>query len=260
MVTPSRLSYRMINQLLAEERGLADIRVPPGWDHCPLQSAMEPIRRGEGVTESERYLAQLADSTFLELWSYPNTFIDKRSAPTAEGKELADLLVVCGDDVIIFSDKSIAWPSGDVVQSWSRWYRRAVKKSVDQIRGAERWLRLFPERVFVDRACNQKLPIELPPLERRRVHGIAVALGAQAACSAYFSDPDGSLMVLSPLKGDAHINVSAEGFIPFAFGDVDPDGPFVHIFDETALDIVLRELDTITVRPLPQSAGSGDPR
>jgi hypothetical protein len=53
-------------------------------------------------------------------------------------------------------------------------------------------------------------------------------------------------MVLSPLKGDAHINVSAEGFIPFAFGDVDPDGPFVHIFDETALDIVLRELDTIT--------------
>ena len=207
---------------------------------------MEPIRRGEGVTKSERYLAQLADATFLELWSYPNTFIDKRSAPTAEGKELADLLVVCGDDVIIFSDKSIAWPSGDVGQSWSRWYRRAVKKSVDQIRGAERWLRLFPERVFLDRVCSQKLPIALPPLERRRVHGIAVALGAQAACSAYFSDPDGSLMVFSPLKGDAHIDANAQGFIPFAFGDVDPDGPFVHVFDETALDTVLRELDSIT--------------
>ncbi len=73
---------------------------------------MEPIRRGKGVTQSERYLARLADSTFLELWSYPNTFIDKRSAPTADGKELADLLAVCGDDVIIFSDKSVAWPSG----------------------------------------------------------------------------------------------------------------------------------------------------
>ena len=148
-------------QLLAEKRGLADIRVRQAGITAHSQSAMEPIRRGKGVTESERYLAQLANSTFLELWSYPNTFIDKRSAAIAEGKELADLLVACGDDVIIFSDKSIAWPSGDVGQSWSRWYRRAVKKSVDQIRGAERWLRQFPERVFLDRACSQKLPIEL---------------------------------------------------------------------------------------------------
>src|SRR5271166_2290196 len=207
---------------------------------------MEPIRRGKGITQSERYLARLADSTFLELWSYPNTFIDKRSAPTADGKELADLLVVCGDDVIIFSDKSVAWPPGDVHLSWARWYRRAVKKSVDQIRGAERWLRQFPERVFLEPACTQKLPIELPPLARRRVHGIAVALGAQAACSSFFSDPDGSLMVCGRLKGGAHTDTAADDFVPFAFGDVDPDGPFVHVFDETALDIVLRELDTVS--------------
>jgi hypothetical protein len=159
---------------------------------------MKPIYRGKGATDSERYLARLADATFLDLWSYPNTFIDKRSAPGAEGKELADLLVVCGDDVIIFSDKSIAWPPGeDVNLNWSRWYRRAVKKSVDQIRGAERWLRTFPERIFLDPACTAKLPIELPPLERRRVHGIAVALGAQAACSAHFGGADGSLMIYS---------------------------------------------------------------
>jgi hypothetical protein len=68
---------------------------------------MEQINRGTGITETERYLARLADSTFLELWAYPNTFIDKRSTPGGTGKELADLLVVCGDDVIIFSDKSI---------------------------------------------------------------------------------------------------------------------------------------------------------
>ncbi len=207
---------------------------------------MEPIRRGKGVTHSERYLARLADSTFLELWSYPNTFIDKRSAPTADGKELADLLVVCGDDVIIFSDKSVAWPPGNIQLSWARWYRRAVKKSVDQIRGAERWLRQFPERVFLDPACTKRLPIELPPLARRRVHGIAVALGAQAACSSHFSEPDGSLMVCGHLKGDAHTDTAADDFVPFAFGDVDPDGPFVHVFDETALDFVLRELDTVS--------------
>jgi hypothetical protein len=138
---------------------------------------MEPIRRGKGVTESERYLAQLADSTFLELWSYPNTFIDKRSSPTANGKELADLLVVCGDDVIIFSDKSIAFPPGDLRVIWPRWCRRAVKKSVDQIRGAERWLRRFPERVFIDPACTRKLPIELPPMVRRRVMELPSRLG-----------------------------------------------------------------------------------
>jgi hypothetical protein len=34
--------------------------------------------------------------------------------------------------------------------------------------------------------------------------------------------------------------------MPFAFGDVDPQGRFVHVFDETALDLVTFEMDTIT--------------
>jgi hypothetical protein len=55
---------------------------------------MEAINRGRGVTESERYLARLADKTFLELWSYPNTFIDKKATPAGGGKEFCDLLVV----------------------------------------------------------------------------------------------------------------------------------------------------------------------
>ncbi len=33
---------------------------------------------------------------------------------------------------------------------------------------------------------------------------------------------------------------------PFAVGDVDPSGPFVHVLDDATLDIVLGELDTIT--------------
>lgn len=207
---------------------------------------MEPINRGTGITESERYLAKLADETFLDLWSYPNTFNDRRSHGRGAGQELCDLLIVCGNDVIIFSDKSCAWPEGvEVDLAWSRWFRRAVKKSVDQIRGAERWLKRYPDRVFIDSECTQKLPIELPSPDRMRVHGIAVALGAQKACAKFFRDLDGSLMVRSHLKGDDHINSSAEGYIPFAFGDVDPDGPFVHVFDETALNLVLREMNTI---------------
>jgi hypothetical protein len=206
---------------------------------------MGPIHRGEGVTASERYLARLAEATFLDLWSYPNTFIDKRGSTAGDGKEFSDLLVVFGDDVIIFSDKSITWPEGpDIHLNWARWYRRAVKKSVDQIRGAARWLRDYPDRVFVDPACTQRLPIELPAPERRRIHGVAIALGAQAACSAHVGDADGSLMIAPSIRGDAHTDPNAKGYMPFALGDVDPNGPFVHVFDETGLDLVMGELDT----------------
>ena len=208
---------------------------------------MQPIDRGKGVTESERYLARLADATFLKLWSYPNIFFDRKRRNNENGKEVCDLLVVCGDEVIIFSDKSITWPVSENLElSWSRWYRRAVKKSVDQIRGAERWLREFPDRLYLDPACSQRIPVPLPPISQRRVHGIAVALGAQAACSLHLNDCDGSLMIAPSIKGDAHVDKGASFHLPFALGDVDPDGPFVHVFDETALDLIMHEMDTIS--------------
>jgi hypothetical protein len=117
---------------------------------------------------------------------------------------------------------------------------------VDQIRGAERWLRQFPERVFIDRACTKPFPIALPPPNRARVHGVAIALGAEEACKRYCDDDDGSLMVLGPLKGSDHTDLKAKAYMRFAIGDVDPGGPFVHVFDRSALDLVLREMDTIS--------------
>lgn len=209
---------------------------------------MKPILRAEGGTPSERYLARLAERSFLNLWCYPNAFIDKGIKNGGDGKELCDLLVLCGDDVVIFSDKSINWPGGeDVELAWSRWYRRAVDKSVAQIRGAERWIRDFPERIFLDPKCSQPLPFQLPPLGRRRVHGVAVALGAQGACREFFGGhSDGALMVMPEIVGAGHTDKDLAGRLPFAFGDVDPSGPFVHVFDETALDIVLGEMDTIS--------------
>ena len=207
---------------------------------------MEPINRGKGVTESERYLAQLADRTFLNLWSYPNTFIDKKVRNKGDGKELCDLLVVCGDDVIIFSDKSCGWPEHtDINVSWARWYRRAVEKSVEQIRGAERWLSQFPDRIFIDRPCTQRLPIGLPPTECARVHGVVIAIGADEACKKHCNDDDGSLMIFGPLKGKDHMDPKAKAYLPFAIGDVDLEGPFVHVFDKSGLDLVLGEMDTI---------------
>jgi hypothetical protein len=111
------------------------------------------------TTLSERYLAKLADRSFLNLWSYPNTFIDKKTGAKGDGKELSDLLVVCDDHILIFSVKEVVWPGGANEQiAWKRWYKRAIAKSVDQIRGADRWIAQFPDRIFLDRQCTQRLP------------------------------------------------------------------------------------------------------
>jgi hypothetical protein len=112
---------------------------------------MSIINRGTGKTPTERHLAKLADRTFLNLWSYPNVFIDKRSAPTAQGQELCDLLVVCDPYVLVFSDKHVAWQGDEKLSlSWKRWYKRAIAHSVRQIRGAQRWIDTYPDRIFID--------------------------------------------------------------------------------------------------------------
>lgn len=196
--------------------------------------------RSPGATVSEQRLAKMAEHTFLDLWSWPNVFGEP-------GKELCDLLVACGDDVLIFSDKDIKWPDGDLPIAWKRWYRRAIGKSADQIRGAARWLDSHPESVFIDGKCKQRVPLNLPPKDRRRVHGICVVVGCEEAASRYFNDPDGSFMIYPHLRGEeAHLNVDSAGGMPFCIGDVDPDGPFVHVFNQMTLAVVMSELDTIT--------------
>jgi len=206
---------------------------------------MDPTIRGTGTTATERSLAKLADRTFLDLWSYPNTFND-RDLNNGHGKELCDLLVVCGNDLLIFSDKNIRWPSGEIDLAWRRWYRRAVQHSVEQIKGAERWLRRYPDRVFIDPACQTKLPVRLPAAEDIRVHGIAVVSGAREACQSYMNDRDGGLMITGHLRGDEHLEPTTKKLHPFMVGDANPDGAFVHVMDMDALTVVMRELDTIS--------------
>lgn len=213
---------------------------------CPsnFPPPREAIIRGKGFTSSEKYLSQLAEKSFLKLWSYPNLYVDRKQSEHGDGKELCDLLVVCGDDVLIFSDKTISWKDHeDVNIAWRRWCKRAIGKSADQVRGAERWITNFSERIFLDSKCTQPLPVRLPPPERRRVHGIVVALGVADACKKYFGDKRGSLRIHSDIKSSDHWQGDVK---PFAVGDIDPNGSFIHVLDDATLDIVLRELDTIT--------------
>ncbi|WP_455270674.1 hypothetical protein [Rhizobium herbae] len=204
------------------------------------------IVRSEGLTDSERYLAKLADRTFLNLWSYPNPYRSQKLGGAGDGKEICDLLVVCDPHILIFSEKEISWTDKPVEVAWPRWCRRAVFDAATQLKGAERWLNEFPKRVFLDKLCEVPFPLELPAPERRRVHRIVVARGAKEAGRKFFNGGLGTFVVLPSLKGTDHTNSGVNNFMPFAIGDIDPTGDFVHVFDDVSLDIVMRELDTIT--------------
>jgi hypothetical protein len=205
------------------------------------------IHRAQGVTGSERHLKKLCDHSFLSFWSYSGIYRDQGDAARGgDGKEICDLLVVCGNHVLIFSDKDCVFPNtGNLELDWSRWYRRAIKDSAAQIFGAEKWIRNHPDRIFLDKSCQQRFPIDLPSSEDAIFHRIIVAHGASKRCKEKLGG-SGSLMIFPDVIGDAHCLPVSKGGVPFAVGQVNPQKGFVHILDDTTLDILLRTLDTIT--------------
>ncbi len=209
-------------------------------DNIPL------VTRSQGVTASERYLDALCKRTFLSLWSYPAVFRDQGVNQSGEGKEVCDLLVVFENHVIIFSDKYCAFPnSGDLIIDWNRWFRRAVHKSAKQAWGAERWIKRHPERLFLDRACNQSFPLELPSMDNVRFHLIVVAHDSSYRSKNVLGG-SGSLMINSTITGESHYaNEEGDG-TPFTIGDIDPEETFAHVLDDVTLDILLNTVDTIS--------------
>ncbi len=190
------------------------------------------FKKGEGYTTSEKYLNELCERTFLSLWSFPNVY-------RQPGTELCDLLVVFGNEILIFSDKSCVFPdSGKIEVDWRRWFKRTVQNSANQLWGAERWIKQFPERIFLNPKCTQPLPFPITISDKTSIHLILVAHGGSMACEK-FHGGSGSMMYHSPISGlDNHTT-------PFAIGDIDPSKTFVHVLDDTTLDILLNERDTI---------------
>ena len=203
-----------------------------------------PIHKAEGVTPSEKYLNSLCERTFLSLWSYPSIFRDQKKRGAGDGKELCDMLVVFDEHILIFSDKHCKFPSsGNLELDWKRWYKRAIKKSAEQAWGAERWLRSYPNQVYLDRACTKPFPLNLPTKETAKYHLIVVAHGSEDRCKAKFSG-SGSLMLVSSLGRDG--NTDKLSSTPFTVGDLDENQTFVHILTESTLEILLQTLDTIS--------------
>ena len=199
-------------------------------------------KKSVGKSPSERFLAKLCERTFLSLWSWPNLCRDKGGS-----KENCDVLVVFGDDVLIFSDKSCEFPNtGDINHDWQKWFRRSITSSAKQVYGAERYLRKCQDQIFVDSKCTQRLPIDLPNADVCRFHRIIVARGAGARCSEFFHADTGSLVIKSDLIGDAHIDPGGAGWLPFRIGQLNPEKGFIHVFDDGNLQILLTELDTVS--------------
>ncbi len=203
-------------------------------------SYQRKIQRAEGTTPAERYLKRICEDSFLTLWSYPEIYRDQKAGAGGDGKEICDLIVVFGEDIIIFSDKRCAFPNtGNPELDWNRWFKRAVVESCKQAWGAERWIRTNPSRVFLDRACTQKFPFDLPDQSTTRFHLVIVAHDLAKRCSDAFGG-SGTLMIRTDLKG------IAAHTLPFTIGDLDPQRSFVHVLDDASLDIILRTLDTIS--------------
>lgn len=175
-----------------------------------------------GFSESERYLGGITQKTFLSFWSHPNLF-------RSPAKELTDLLVIFGDDVIVFSDKSCAFQEG--AHGWSRWYRRAVLASAHQLHRAAGWIRTHPDRIFTDSKCERPFPLYVP--RQPSIHLVAVATGAREAAARHHGG-DGSLIFLT----------NTDGATAFTVGDLEPTKDFVHVFDDRSLSLLLSELDT----------------
>lgn len=202
--------------------------------------ASKAINKNVGGNDSEKYLSKLCEKTFLSLWSYPNVYTDEgKKTASGDGKELCDLLVVFENHVIIFSDKDIAFKdSGDLKVDWGRWVKRAVIKSAVQLYGAEASLKERPSRLYLDAKCSIPFPIKVPNCEKIIVHRIAVAKNASKRFQEH-SGGSGSLIICPRIVGDAHFDN------PFMIGKPIADKPYIHVFDDVALDIVLSELDTI---------------
>ena len=203
----------------------------------------DDAEHASGVTSSERYLGKLARQTFLSMWSYPNLYTDEgQKNNKGTGHELCDLMVVFENNILLFSDKHCLFPEiTDFRLAWKRWYKRAILKSVNQIYGAEKWIREFPDRIFLDRQCRKPFPIPISSVRDANIFRLAVTRGSYVKCREFFGgQSSGSLMINTCIQGNEHLEK------PFQVGIVKPGHSYVHVLDEYTLDILMNELDTIS--------------
>lgn len=203
-----------------------------------LSSRNNDNESGRNLTPGEALLARLCKGAFLGPWSIPSPHRTVRQKRKLECKELCDLLVIFGDDVLIFSEKSITFTSGEIGLSWARWKKRAIYKSCQQALGAERYLESGEANLFGDTRC--KHPLHLTASKNSRFHKIVVAQGSIKANLKYFEGGNGTLMPGAFKKVEKSGLDSPFTTDAFALND----NNFFHIFDEKSLFLLLQNVNT----------------
>ncbi|WP_353151903.1 SEC-C metal-binding domain-containing protein [Pollutimonas bauzanensis] len=188
--------------------------------------------KSNGVTATERLLAEFCERSFLKLWSYPNPYKD-------DGHELCDLLAVFGNYVFIFFDRKNELPEvsdKDPQVLWDRWKRNVIDRQIKTAHGAERYIR-SGRPIFLNAKLEKQFPIVFD-CDKAVIHKIVIAHGAMEACErASPQNIYGSLAISysDTAKGSPH---------PFHI-ELDRHNP-VHLFDSHNMPIVLQELDTVS--------------
>ncbi len=187
------------------------------------------INRDTSFTESERLVNELGAKSFLRFWTWPNLFRDQEG-----GKEICDLIIVFGNDVLLISDKEIEFKGdkGELI-GWKRWYKDAITKSYKQTKGAERWITTYPNRLFVDKKCTTNFPINID-LTKAKFHHILVTHGLENVLEKKFG--------YASLKFNNDVVLSDSE--PFIIGKINKNNPFVHVFTEKTLRDCLEHFNT----------------
>lgn len=194
------------------------------------------MEKHAGFTSGERYLANLAERSFLKLWSWPNVHYLHDSK---QKRELCDLLAIMGNEAILFVHRQHELKSHtQPAVPWKRWYRACVKEQAAQLYGAEATFRNPNTKLFLDEKGEHPFPINIAAPTAMRIHRVLVTSGLNKAPQAYFKGGNGSLAILSTIKGDEHLDN------PFVIGIVEESKPYIHVLDDFSLEVLFRELDT----------------
>ncbi len=188
----------------------------------------QQIERGISVNATEKSLSDLCDLAFLKLWSFPNPYKEL-------GKELCDVLVVFDNNIIIFSVKDIKYNENKGIAGWQRWKRKAIDESIDQINGAEKWIKKHPNQIYLNKDCNTMIPINSK--KRLKIYRIVVAHGISDSIANIPGNTSGSLGIKYSDNNDFE---DIQYFVEL------PKSPIYHILDSANFEILLKELDTIT--------------
>ena len=153
------------------------------------------------MTKSEEWAYNLCRDSFLSLFSFVNPIGKK-------GKELCDVIIICGKDVVLISVKEININlTGNYEVDYNRWNTRAIEDSVKQLNGAERFLNTVSSFKLKGSEEEIELPIE------KNFFKIALSIGGR-----------GKFPIPESIRNNGYVN----------------------IMDEVSFHSITLELDTIT--------------